>query len=283
LVKHISNGFNSDYYTIGVFIDLSKAFDTVNHEILLNKLENYGVKNQTLLWFKSYLTNRKQFILKESKDSKNNLIIWGVPQDLFLGPLLFLLYINDLYLSSKELNTSLFADDTILFYSHKNINVLIKILNEELDKINEWFISNRLSLNVEKTKFILFHKASKAENIPLKLPNLLINNKIIKRELTTNFLGVLLDEKLSWKFHIKYIEGKISKNIAILYRAKPFLNYESLKNLYFSFIHSYFSYCNIAWGSTNHTKLKKIYSKQNHACRIIFGAIRNTKCEPFLR
>ena len=283
LVKHISNGFNSDCYTIGVFIDLSKAFDTVNHKILLKKLENYGVKNQSLLWFKSYLTNRKQFILKESKDSKNNLITCGVPQGSILGPLLFLIYINDLYLSSKVLNTILFADDTNLFYSHKDITVLFKIFNEELDKINEWFISNRLSLNVEKTKFILFHKPSKAENIPLKLPNLLINNKIVKRELTTNFLGVLIDEKLSWKFHIKYIEGKISKNVAMLYRTKPFLNNESLKNLYFSFIHSYLSYCNIAWGSTNHTKLKKIYSKQKHACRIVFGANRKTQCEPLLR
>jgi len=283
LINYISNGFNNDCYTLGVFIDLSKAFDTVNHDILIKKLEMYGVLNNNLQWFKSYLSNRKQYIIYTANETENHIITCGVPQGSILGPLLFLLYINDLYLASKILNVILFADDSNLFYSNSNIKDLFRIFNEELSKVNEWIASNKLSLNVDKTKFMLFHKPSKGDNLSLKLPDLFMNKKVIKREATVNFLGVIIDENISWKFHIKSIENKISKNISMLYKIKPFLNMESLKIIYFSFIHSYLSYCNIAWGSTNYGKLKKIYSKQKHACRIIFGVNRTVNGESLLK
>ena len=165
----------------------------------------------------------------------------------------------------------MFADDTNLFYKHKDIKVLFDTVNKELENINEWFISNRLSLNVKKTNYSLFHKPTRSDDLPLLLPKLYINNQEIKRAPCTKFLGVLLDENLSWKEHIKYTENKIAKNIGLMYKAKPFLDKESLLSLYFSYIHSYVNYANLVWGSTHRTNLKKIHSQQKHALRIIYN------------
>ena len=170
----------------------------------------------------------------------------SVPQGSILGPLLFLLYINDLQFASDLLDPIMFADDTNLFYSNKDINTAFLKVNDELQKINEWFISNKLSLNVKKTKYSFFHKPSKKDDIPLVLPKLNINNSEIARTESIKFLGVLLDENLSWKTHIKYIENKISKNIGILFKARPFLNKKSLLSLYYSYIHSYINYGSVS-------------------------------------
>ena len=283
LINDITNAFDNNCFSLGVFIDLSKAFDTVNHDILMTKLEHYGIKNKNLLWFRDYLTNRKQCIYYGTNTTLQKRISCGVPQGSILGPLLFLLYINDLHSTSTLLNFILFADDSNLFYSHKDIKTLFKIVNEELIKVDEWFKSNKLSLNIKKTKYTLFFKPTKADDIPFKLPNFLINDTPIERQTSMKFLGVLLDENLSWRSHIQTIENKISKNIAMLYKVKALLNLKSLKSLYFCFVHSYLTYCNIAWASTNHTKLKKLYNKQKHACRVIFGADRSTPSEPLLR
>ena len=144
------------------------------------------------------------------------------------------------------------------FHSNKNINTAFLKVNDELQKINEWFISNKLSLNVKKNKYSFFHKPSKKDDIPLVLPKLNINNSEIARTESIKFLGVLLDENLSWKTHIKYIENKISKNIGILFKARPFLNKKSLLSLCYSYIHSYINYGSVSWGCTCRTDLKKL-------------------------
>ena len=271
LVNDILFTFDKDEFTLGVFIDLSKAFDTVDHQILIAKLKHYGVDNNNLLWFKDYLSNRKQCIYYENEHTQLRSINCGVPQGSILGPLLFLIYVNDLHYTSNLLNFILFADDTNIFLSHKNINTLYKTLNKELKKVEEWFRTNKLSLNTNKTKYTIFFKPSKRDDLPLKLPKLEINNAIIKNERSIKFLGILLDENLNWKKHIGVIENKISKNLGILKKAKPYLNLTSLKHMYFALIHSYLNYCNIVWASTNQTKLKKLFSKQKYASRIIFN------------
>ena len=163
----------------------------------------------------------------------------------------------------------MFADDTNFFFERSNVNTLFKTVNDELIKINEWFSANKLSLNVGKTKFLLFHKSGKKCGIPSHLPTLKINNHDIERVNTMKFLGVLLDDNLSWKEHIKYFENKIAKNIGLMYRAKLLLDKESLLALYYSYIHSYLNYANLAWDSTYLTNLKKLRSQQKHAIRIV--------------
>ena len=181
----------------------------------------------------------------------------SVPQGSILGPLLFLLYINDFQFSSDLLDPIMFAEDTNLFYSNKDVNTAFLRVNGELQKINEWFISKKLSLNVKRSKYSFFHKPSKKDDTPLVLPKLNINNNEIARTDSIKFLDVLLDENLSWKTHIKYIENKISKNISILFKARSFLYKKSLLSLYYSYIHSHINYGSVSWGSTCRTNLKK--------------------------
>ena len=168
----------------------------------------------------------------------------------------------------------MYADDTNLFLTHKDSGYLFETANLQLERINQWFISDKLSLNVSKTKYSFFHKPSKRDDIPLLLPKLNINNSEIERSECLKFLGVLLDENLCWKERIKYIESKIAKNIGLLYKAKPYIDKHSLLSLYHSYIHSYINYGNIAWGSTTRTNLKKIYCQQKHAIRIVYSKDR---------
>ena len=250
-----------------VFIDLSKAFDTVNHDILLYKLKHYGIKGSIFNWLKSYLTNRNQFVLYKNTGLLD--ILCGVPHGSILGSLLFLLYINDMHRASNIISTITIADDTNLFLTHNNIKEMFSLMNCELEKFNNWFKSNKLFINTDKTKFILFHKSRQNINLPLKLPDLKINNNKIEQKQYLKFLGVIVDENVSWKPHISALESKISQAIGNLYKARPLLNEISRKQLYFSLVHTHLTYANISWGSTHPTKLQKLYSLQKHVCKVV--------------
>ena len=154
--EEVTNNIEKKLVTAGIFIDLKKAFDTVNHEILLKKLENYGVRGITETWIKSYLSNRKQYTDIDGTKSKEHEVICGVPQGSVLGPKLFLTYLNDITNASNLLKFILFADDTTILCSHANIQELEKTLNHELSKLNNWFSANKLSLNVAKTNNTIF-------------------------------------------------------------------------------------------------------------------------------
>ena len=157
LIDQISAELENKNFTIGIFIDLSKAFDTLDHEILLDKLNCYGIRGLANSWFQSYLSNRKQFVDIDGTKSNMANISCGVPQGSILGPLLFLIYINAIVNVSEIATLIMFADDTNLFFKDKNLDNLINICNVELHKISNWFRLNKLSLNVRKTNFILFH------------------------------------------------------------------------------------------------------------------------------
>ena len=185
LIDQVSNAFDNNNFLLGVFIDLSKTFDTVNHNILSEKLNMYGVKRNNLKWFHSYLSNRKQHIEFQNynkKEKTNSLTIkCGVPQESILGPLLFIVYVNDPCGASNILKPTMFAVDTNLFCSGKHIKTIFQKENIESEKIAIWFQANKLSLNESKTKFTLFHKSWDKDNLTLKLPILKINNFEIKR------------------------------------------------------------------------------------------------------
>ena len=253
---------------MGVFIELSKAFDTVDHKILLEKLSFYGIGYPYLKWFKSYLSNRKQCVSFGNDEKTTELeVVCGVPQGSILGPLLFLLYVNDLPRASKLLEPIMFADDTNLFYAHRDLEVIFNVVNRELNNICEWFRANKLSLNAGKTKYLIFHTCKK--QIPNLALDIFIDGQKVTRENSTKFLGVLLDENLNWKQQIDNVCKKVSKGIGIIYSARAFLNKDLLKQLYFAYIHSHISYCNIAWASTYKTNLQPLKRRQKHALRVI--------------
>ncbi|XP_065651061.1 uncharacterized protein LOC136079263 [Hydra vulgaris] len=283
LASQILDGFAKKSYTLGLFIDLSKAFNTVDHKILLYKLETYGVINSNFKLLQNYLKNGKRGVSYDSTCTKLQTISFGVPQGTFLGRLLFLIYVNDIYLSSNMLNSVRFANDTNLFYTYSNIKTIFFTVNRELENLNDLFKSNKLSLNISKTKYILFHHQSKSDNLPLQLPQLIINNNIANRVSSLKILGIIFDEHLNWKNHITLVENKISKTIGVMHKTKHLLSKKCLLDLYYSFIHSYISYCNIAWASTCPSALKNIYIKQKQASRIICSVHKYTHSKPLLR
>ena len=281
-VDSISHSMSNRKMTLGVFIDLSKAFDTVDHKILLKKLKKYGVTGEELMWFESYLSNRKQFVKIENKESDLLKISCGVPQGSILGPLLFLIYVNDMYLFVPKLSVIMFADDTNLFVSGKDHKSLFNIMNNQLQLIEDWFAANKLSLNLQKTKYTLFSSSTLEDNLPLKLPTLFFGANKISRSRYTKLLGVLIDENLNWNKQIKAIELKISSQIGIINRGRKFLNNKAMKMLYYAFVNPYLTYGNIVWGSVGKTKLKKLANLQKRAVRLLAHAHRRSHARPLM-
>ena len=265
LLDKITEALDQGKYVIGVFLDFSKAFDTVDHSILLQKLERYGICGLYLDWFKDYLSNRKQCVTYNGCQSSYQTIKCGVPQGSILGPLLFLLYINDLSTVSNACFSILFADDTNMFITGRNINEMCQQLNEDLKNIQNWLCCNKLSLNILKTNYMIFTSRNRhIEDIGVK-----IDNTNIERVYTTKFLGVQIDSKLTWKNHVDYISKKISKCAAIISKARKVLHKSTLINLYYTFAYPYFIYCNIIWGNTYAITNNKLMVIQKRLIRIV--------------
>ena len=277
LVTKILQAIDNSEYTIGVFLDLAKAFDTVNHEILLKKLEHYGIRGIALEWFKNYLTNRKQIIKYKSEKSESLTIKCGVPQGSVLGPLLFLIYMNDISRSSEILSIILFADDTNLFFSHKNLFTLKETMNQELSKIASWLSANKLSLNIKKTHFIIFKSRGKKSNQHVSI---IINNQEIEQVKCTKFLGLYIDDEFTWKYHIDQVASKISKMTGILAKARHYLSLKTLQTIYDTMVYPYLTYCNIVWASTYPSRLKSLFMLQKKIVRIMTFAKYKENSKP---
>ena len=209
LVEKVNNAMDSGNISIGVFLDLRKVFDTVDHCILLDKLYKYGIRGTHWNWFKSYLENRKQYVCYSDTLSATMPITHGVPQRSILGTLLSILYINDLANVSENSVSILFADDTTVLIEGTHINTMIATLNCELAKLTEWLNANKLSINVFKSHYMVFHRS----RWKINKGNILLDTTILSQVTFTKFLGVILDNKLKWTHNISYIQNKISKGM----------------------------------------------------------------------
>ena len=270
LVDKVNKAVERKDTTVGIFLDLSKAFDTIDHNILLYKMEYYGFRGVVHQWFKSYLDNRKQYVYINSIKSNNQNILCGVPQGSILGPLLFILYVNDITKTSDILNFLLFADDTTILYSHSDIVSKIPLINTELLEVSNWFKANKLSVNASKTNYMLMG-TSHMTNSPslLNANNIILDDSELSRVKTTKFLGLAIDENLTWKKHIDGVTKKISCNIGVMNKIKHFIPERILYSLYCSLVLPYISYGILVWGNACKTYLDKIFKLQKWALRTI--------------
>lgn len=263
LVEEITTAIDEGKTTVGVFIDLKKAFDTVDHNILVKKLEHYGIRGLAKDWVCSYLESRRQYVCINDSNSDCLDVKCGVPQGSILGPALFILYVNDMCNVSKSLKSILFADDTNLFYAGKDLDEVCKIVSRELNILHIWFQVNKLSLNVAKTNFMIFGNKRFEENYMIS-----INGMNINRVYVTKFLGVHIDSKLNWNEHISVIKTKVAKNVSIMNRVKHCLINSALYSLYCTLILPYLNYCCEIWGNTYKSRIHPLYIMQKRAIRI---------------
>ena len=296
LTAKISQDLNEKKFVIGIFLDLKKAFDTVSHDILLQKLKKLGISGTPLNWFTSYLSGRSQYTVINGSNSTEQSIDISVLQGSILGPILFLCFINDLHLATWLL-TLLFADDTAVLDSDSDLPTLIKRVNTELQKIANWFRSNKMAVNVNKTKYIIFRPRGHKIQVNLEENGVLFNsneigqpddnNKIFKlgrihndhpdkNERTYKFLGIHLDEHLSFDTHCTLICNKLAKSNFIISRVKNILPVHSLKTLYFSLIHPHLLYCLPIYSCTTKKNISKIFKMQKKAIRMITKSKSNT-------
>ena len=265
--EKILDNIDNDKHTATIYLDLSKAFDCVNHNILLNKLRHYGIRGTALDFFRSYLSNRKQFTIVNDEISSTLTILCGVPQGSTLGPLLFLLYINDIT-SASEFAVSLFADDTCLLESHKSLRELERICNRELVHINNWFLANRLTANRTKASNYMLtlgkRNVARPTDFYLKMGNVTLNEVD-----EVKYLGVIFDNKFNWHKHISYLCSKLSRSVGILSKLRYFTNIPTLIQVYNSLVKSHLCYSLINWGSAGVTALRSLKVLQNRAIRFI--------------
>ena len=261
-----------------VFVDLKKAFDTVDHQILCGKLESYGVLHRELAWFGSYLSNRVQYCRVNGVDSQIENINIGVPQGSCLGPLLFLVYTNDLPRAIKNSTTSMYADDTSLCFQSKDLSRINEALNEDLSRLDAWLVSNKLSLNVAKTKSMLVSTKAKRKTLINSNQNLQVNINGTELEVVSKIklLGVLLDNSLDWKEQVQAVSLKVSRGLGILKHAKKFLPFSALTSLYTSIVEPHFRYCCSVWGCAGTTEINRLQKLQNRAARIVTNSSFDT-------
>jgi hypothetical protein len=270
--------------TMTVFLDLSKAFDTICHKILIKKMEKMGIRGITKLWFESYLSDRRQFMNIDNVNSPLELIQFGVPQGSILGPILFLLYINDIH-KSTSLSILCFADDTTVSISSNNIQELFNKMNLELLSISEWLRANKLCLNTQKTKYIIFrpsvtHRLIDNYHIQIDEQNIeRIGNNQSKK--TFKFLGLNIDETISWKSHIDFLCNKISRSHYIINKVKNILPTSSLRLLYQSLIQCHVNYGLEVWGSSSSTD--RLFKRLKKSIRIINRKSYNFHTEPLFK
>ena len=282
-VSYIEHNLKRKLHVLGVFVDLSKAFDTIDHSILLNKLQNYGIRGVAHKLIASYLSDRHQYVKVLEEDSETLPVIYGVPQGSVLGPLLFLLYINDICKTTDIGKFILFADDTNLFVTGVTKKEAFHKGNQVLELINNYMFINKLHINLGKCCYLYFspHKTrQKRTETSSSLDNnededndhvLLLNKEPIKQQHETKFLGVVIDDSLTWESHIDKLVSKLSSCTGRLSRIKQCLPEELLDVIYRTLFESHLTYGITIWGCVSIAKLDRIFKVQKKCIRILFG------------
>ena len=279
ITEKVREALDKSNFACGIFIDLQKAFDTVDHQILLKKLENYGIRGLANNWFKSYLTNRQQYVSINGFNSSSKIMHYGVPQGSVLGPLLFLIYINDLHKSIKFCTTHHFADDTNLLYVGKSLKKIQKYVNFDLKFLCNWLKANKISLNASKTELIIFRDPRKKSLHELKIKmdgQKLIPSKYVK------YLGVLVDCHLNWHAQEMALHSKLSRAVGMLSKIRHYVKFDTLLMVYYGIFSSILTYGSQLWGQHNRI-VSKLQKLQNKALRIMTFSPYRAKATPLFK
>lgn len=263
--SHIYKYLDDKFHVAGVFLDLTRAFDSLDHQILIDKLFNAGIRGVPLQLFKSYLYNREQSVFCNTKYSAFGTIKQGVPQGSILGPILFLIYINDIVNISNRCKYVIFADDTTLLFADRTIPALHNKLRHDLVLIKQWIMNNKLNLNISKTNLVFFKNRSDNS----VFPHVIIQNETVKQVPYCKFLGVIVDEHLNWKIHIKSVCMKLSKACGIIHRVRDQLTQKALLNVYYTLCYPHIIYCVSVWGCTWSSFIKDVSIAQKRLVRIM--------------
>ena len=274
ICEQLSESCDKKQLNCAVFIDLRKAFDTVNHDILIRKLQFYGVRGIPLTLINSFLTGRKQYTLVKGCKSKTRGVTCGVPQGSILGPFLFLVYVNDLHLATN-LKVNLFADDAYISGNNVSEASLESEMNDELEKIFHWLNANKLSLNISKTSYMIIPKSRSSYNYQIR-----IGNEAITRVHEAKYLGVIMDDSLSWKPHIEKVRAKLAKGCWAMKRLQEYVSSDVLLKVYYGLVLSNLQYCISCWGWIAGSNQKCLQVLQNRAVRMICKVPSRTHSPP---
>ena len=264
--NQLLTSLNKKQISMLLLLDFSKAFDMVDHKILLSKLQHYGIRGIAHAWISSYLNDRKQYVALNNKASSTLNMTYGVPQGSILGPLLFIIYINDIPNINNTIQFIMYADDANILITGKNMIEIEQTFNTLLKQLEIWIDVNGLALNLKKTNFMIFSSNKKDVNLTF-IPK--IYDYEISRKYSARFLGVIINHKLNWNDHIVAIRAKMSRYVGILFKLKKFIPISALKNIFHSFVQAHLNYCSLVWGLSCKSSIEKLFTEQKKAMRSI--------------
>src|SRR6266404_836841 len=263
----IATNLDNNKYSIAAFLDISKAFDCIDFNIIKAKLNRMGFRGIVNDLVFNYLTNRKQYVHINNCNSNLLNTSYGVRQGSILGPLLFLLYINDLPDVLTDCKMIMYADDVVLWYSDCNLNNIGNIMNSEMKLVHNWYNENKLIINLKKSNFMVFHSNKKI--MPPDVSPIFLGEHALERVFTVKYLGIYIQHNLLWSYHIKKLITKVAAYVGMISKIRHFFSQKILVMYYYSFIHSSISYGSCVWGNTYQTSLKPIIKLQKRAVRFI--------------